>query len=302
MKLSLKHTLLGPLVALLFGGLPFGQAVADWTAKDSAGGTITFNALTTPGGKVLPKHSLTDSTGAFSASVSSSGALKVDAGGTTIGTTQSGGWSVGISGPLPAGANTIGAVTQGNAPWALNLSQVNGSPVSAANPVPITSADTTAPTYSAANLWTLTSGTPTDAAQLAGSATKIIKIRRITINATSTTATNVNIDIVRRSSANSGGAPTTVLAARYDTTDPAPTAVLTTYTGSPSQGTTVATLKNMTFVASTGNGLIPSQVYEFGGAGAKPIVLRGAGEFIAFAANNAANGVSMRMTVEWTEE
>lgn len=37
-----------------------------------------------------------------------------------IAVTQSGVWNVGVSGSIPAGSNTIGAVTQGSAPWTVN--------------------------------------------------------------------------------------------------------------------------------------------------------------------------------------
>jgi hypothetical protein len=38
----------------------------------------------------------------------------------TIAATQSGAWSFGLSGPIPAGSNVIGAVTQSGAPWAVS--------------------------------------------------------------------------------------------------------------------------------------------------------------------------------------
>jgi hypothetical protein len=41
-----------------------------------------------------------------------------------------------INAPLPAGSNTIGAVTQASSPWTQNLTQVNSATLSNTNPVP----------------------------------------------------------------------------------------------------------------------------------------------------------------------
>jgi hypothetical protein len=57
----------------------------------------------------------------------------------TIAVTLRGGAGVaeiGLMSPVPAGTNTIGAVTQASGPWTQNLTQVNGTALSNTNPVP----------------------------------------------------------------------------------------------------------------------------------------------------------------------
>lgn len=316
MKTTLKKVLLGIGVAL---AIPTTWALADWTARDSSGATVTFNALTTAGGKILPKHVVTDATGAFTASVSSGGAMKVDASGTTVGATQSGTWSVGVNSSLPAGSNVIGGVTQSGSPWGMNLAQVNGAAPSAANPLPAqlsvsnAAVDTTNPlptrsgdsltaTYSVGASWVLGS-TPTDMALVQGSASKVIKIRRIFANVTQATAANTEISLIRRSSGNTSGVPTVQTAGKFDTTDPGASAVVTTYAGTATTGTTVATLFYTIIPGSTGTTLGQPTDIRFGTPnGDKPIILRGTGEYLGIATSTTAGGGNMRLTIEWTEE
>jgi hypothetical protein len=120
--------------------------------------------------------------------------------------------------------------------------------------------------------------------------------------------TNVVITVVRRSSGNTGGTSATATIAKLDKNDPAPTAVVRTYTTNPTPGTDAGIIRALSFAPQTagGNNVIPSQVYRFGGAGGviKPITLRGTSEYLALV-SNASNGVAgftSRLSVEWTEE
>jgi hypothetical protein len=305
LKITMKRFLLGLGVALL---IPASWALADWTARDSSGATVTFNALTTSGGKILPKHVVTDVTGAFPVSVSSGGALKVDPSGTTMAATQSGTWSVGMSGSLPAGTNVIGGVTQSGGPWATNLAQLNGVAVSSSNPVPTTcvsgctSADPTLATYSVGTSF-IVGGSPTDLALIQGSATKVIKIRRIWINFSISAGANAEVILMRRSTGNSSGVPVTLIPGRHDTTDPPATATVTTYGGTATTGTLVSTLFYTVLAASTTNTLAPPTEIRYGVPnGDKPIVLRGTSDYLAIGTSSGANSTNARLTIEWTEE
>jgi hypothetical protein len=364
---SLKQALL--VLALAGLGAYSSLAVADWVAKDANGANVTFDAMVN-GVKIIPKFVMVDPTGvavgtntnpvsvslssaspplinsaqsgAWTVSANQSGAWTVSPSGTwTISQgagpwamAQSGAWTVGQSGAwllgLSAGSNTIGSVGQAGAPWGANLTQVNGSTLSLANPVPaqlslnngvgdgsvsgsnplpVTCISGCFPsgaalaTYAVGASWA-TPGTPTELAVLQGSDTKTIKVRRVLLTATAASATNVQVDMIRRSTTNTGGTLNSVTPAKLDTVDPAPTALFNYYTANPSGlGTSLGTLRTVTFgaVSSTSASITPSQEYTFGELNSKPLVLRGSGDFLAF---NSAQGASynMRLSVEWTEE
>jgi hypothetical protein len=318
----------GLLISLLF---PASLALSDWVAKDASGLNVLFDAVTN-GGKQIPKNVLSDQVGAqvgvptnpLSVGVSQGGntAVVSGSGGLRTDSVQSGTWSVGIGSALPTGSNTIGGVTQSSGPWSMNLSQVGGSTLSSTNPLPAqlsisnaavatgnplpmncingcSSSDSALATYSIGTSF-VSNGSPSDIFVLQGSATKIVKIRRIYITQSNATASNSELTFVRRSSADSGGIPATITPGKLDPNDAGATAVATTYTGIPSTGTLVATHRDVAFVASTDNSFVPSQLYEFGGLGSKAFVLRGSSDF--FAISGGAGNSNTRLTVEWTEE
>jgi hypothetical protein len=76
-----------------------------------------------------------------------------------------------------------------------------------------------------------------DVVCLVGSATKTIRISRISVSGIKTTAQSAVVNLVRRTTASSGGTSTTAVNAKMDTTNAAPTAVLKGYTVVPTPGT-----------------------------------------------------------------
>lgn len=133
----------------------------------------------------------------------------------------------------------------------------------------------------------------TDMVAVTGSSTKTIKILLITIGYFSNTTSIGRNDfyIVRRSSADSGGTPTTVTAQALDTNNASATATIKYYpTGSnPTLGTTVGTLK-VTSLAPLNTGYPLAQgeqtVFDWRSAG-QAITLRGTSDVIAVNNNGA---------------
>lgn len=85
--------------------------------------------------------------------------------------------------------------------------------------------------------------TPTDIFCISGSASKTVLVTGLYITVQSTTATLATYTLLRRSTLNTGGTPTTYTPAMMDTTDPAATAVVTTYASAPTTGTLAGTLE-----------------------------------------------------------
>jgi hypothetical protein len=306
--------------------VPLGLAMADWVAKDPSNNNVVFSSFSTQGNKVLPKRVLTDSSGLNIASVSSAGALKGDPGTAAQPVTQSGSWNVNMTGPLPTGSNIIGAVSQGGSAWGANLAQVLGSPPSATNNLPTqltnadgnlvatgnplaincvsgcanTGAEVNLPTYSLGYFF-LEPAVLGDKTCVFGSATKVVRIKKITFNAFNATAAVNNYGLYRRGSANTGGVISGATSvAKNDSNDPAPTATAVAYTTVPTSGTDLGRFLAFSIYTS---GSMVTTVFTFGAVdrGSKSIVLRGINEGVCIRSATAiANNIYFSW--EWTEE
>ncbi len=92
-------------------------------------------------------------------------------------------------------------------------------------------------TYSASSVALVTAASATDVFCISGSATKNIRILGTHISGIATTAISVPIQVMKRASLDTGGTAATgvalPVAAPSDSSEPAPTAVLTAYTANP---------------------------------------------------------------------
>jgi len=170
------------------------------------------------------------------------------------------------------------------------------------------------PTYSAAKQGLIPAATPTDVFTIIGSASKVIRVLRLEIVVTSTVATGAAIDVLllRRSTADTGGTSTTTAFIPHDSLDPSATAVFTTYTANPGAlGTIIgvalrATKLMPTLATSTATDFpLPDRAFwDFGNRAGKGIVLRGVADTLAINLNSVslAAGASMSIAAEITEE
>jgi hypothetical protein len=305
--------------------VPLGLATADWVAKDPSNNNVVFGSFSTQGNKVLPKRVLTDSSGLNVAAVSSAGALKGDPGTTAQPVIQSGSWNVNVTGPLPAGSNIIGAVSQGGSAWGANLTQVLGSPPSTANNLPtqLTNADGNlvatgnplaincvsgcANTGSEVSIATYSLGILLaesaaigDKICIFGSATKVVRIKKFTLNNFNATPGINNYGLYRRGSANTGGTQAAVAIAKNDSNDPSPTATALVYTAIPTSG---SDLGRLAAVPAWSSGSQTTTQITFGAVdrGSKSIVLRGVNEGVCLRPNGAVAN-TIYASWEWTEE
>ena len=216
---------------------------------------------------------------------------------------------------LTAGTNVIGALV---ANQSVNNTQINGVAVSTgtgtsntgtqrvtlATDVPLPPAATPPATYSASIVGLATAATATDIFTITGSATKTVRVARIMVNGVQTTSAQVNVLIVKRSTANTAGTSTAPTRVPYDSASAAATATVLAYTANPTLGTAVGT-------ASASRAFIPgaatasdAQGLEIvsGGAGQQIMTLRGIAEVLAVNLNGVTvTGSAINVTVEWTE-
>jgi hypothetical protein len=292
LKTFLKTLFLGLLLSV--------PAAADWQAKDASGTNIIFDAFLNSG-KQLPKHAIVDQSGNRVGTNTSPLFVQLNAGTALVGSLQ---LSDGIGGVNKAAIDNTGRLSV-NAGTVSANTLVGGNPASSSNPVPTTCiagcvGDSAAATYGAGGEVTALPASASDYVNIQGSSTRIVKIRAIRISLNNATNSNVGFRIVRRSTGNSGGTTSVITPTNYDVNDPTSTVtVIQQSTAATSLGTLVGYISYHMVTAS-----LPASFREliYGDRGAKPIYLRGNGDFISIYLDPATSGIGFRWSVEWTEE
>lgn len=157
-------------------------------------------------------------------------------------------------------------------------------------------------TYSAAISGLVPVASATDVFTITGSPTATVRVTRCEVSGTAT-AISVSAQWVKRSTANSGGSPASVPAVPHDSSDPAATATVLSYTANPVGLGTLVGLLRAVRAALPGAGTLGAIVsLAFGDRPAKPIVLRGVNEVLALnLAGATIAGGNLNISVEWTE-
>lgn len=144
----------------------------------------------------------------------------------------------------------------------------------------------------------------TDVFTLTGSATKTVRVTKVYFNASQTTAGQVGVILLRRSTADTLGTSTAPTATTYDTNNAAATAIAAAYTANPTAGTLVGNISShRVFVpsaatASDAQGLS----IVFGNTGQQYPTLRGvAQQFCINLGGATVTGGSANISIEWTE-
>ena len=150
---------------------------------------------------------------------------------------------------------------------------------------------------------------PSDVFTITGSAGKTIRVNRIIASGIATSDANVLLQLIKRSSANSGGTATTLTAVPHDVANGVAAATVRAYTVNPTVGTAVGTLRTGRVAVgsaspSSASPTASKQVELFSVSGrGQAIVLRGATEVLAVNMNAVTlTGGSMSFWIEWTEE
>ncbi len=170
-------------------------------------------------------------------------------------------------------------------------------------------------TYGYARSTFAIAATPTDVAIINGSASKTVRITRIEIDAlcTAATAAALEIQLIKRSTANAGGTTTgSPTGVPYDSANGAATALMLCYTANPTTpGTSLGIIRDGKLVpvlspyTATDFPTHDRLVFQFGDRpGTQGLVLRGVAEGLAINLAGAAipAGLSMGISIETTEE
>lgn len=256
------------------GGYKYVQLIA--TAWSSGTATISYNV--SQGGNATQVFS--SSAAAFSAQVQ--------------GTQAVGQALSGNNAPVMSGLNLGG-----------NISTQTGTSVAGTVAENGIDAENLRTTYSASIRGLVPATTPTDIFTITGSASKVIRITHIEVSATMTSAGTVDLQLLTRSAANTGGTSTNPAATPHDASDAAATAVINAYTANPTGlGAAVGSpIRSQKFFIPGVGALFESQDWDFGIRNGKPLVLRTAAQVLALNLNSVTvTGGSFDISIEWTED
>lgn len=197
-------------------------------------------------------------------------------------------------------------------PFPVSVTGADGAAAaSTSNPLPIAQSGAGQATYTATVSGQAFYATPTDTLFITGSASKIVRVTGFYIAAKSTAAAQLMASITKRSTLNTGGAPSALTAVPHSGGSPAATASVGVYTVAPSPlGTSAGMVRALdsstTVLAGVGNFLglwgttfTPQTTVTF----AQPITLNNVNEglYMNFAAAALPLGFSCVVFVEWTE-
>lgn len=192
--------------------------------------------------------------------------------------------------------------SQRNPCYSTNTTTQNCISVGSSTPLPITG-NSNIPTYSAA-VHNFSNSSAGDIFCISGSATKTIRVKGIRVSATASAAVNSAVSIIRRSTLNTGGTPTSITPVPSDSNNPSATAVTTAYATAPTAGTTVGIVRSqkLPIGTATSTGISPSPaLFQFSVYWDQPQVLRGVNEALCVDVDSTAGG-NWEIDEEHTEE
>lgn len=288
-----------------FGASTFAvtQSTTPWVTKDLSDGSVTGGTAGTfslLGGGIF-NTSLPTLTNGQQASFQFDSSARL-----FTASTQSGIWTV-EPGNTPNTSPWLFTINQGGNSATVSAGgalKVDGSgatqPVSGT--VTAIPTDGTKSAYSVVIVGVTPASTATDVFTIIGSGSKIVRIRNMMVYGAQTTGSIVPVNIIKRSTANTGGTSTTGTAVPWSSANAAATAVVSAYTVNPSAlGTSLGLLSYETpFIPILQDTLFQ---YDFSLVPYQTYTLNTAAETIAINLNGATvTGGSLAFKISWTEE
>jgi hypothetical protein len=165
------------------------------------------------------------------------------------------------------------------------------------------------PTYSAATANFAANAAAQDILAIFGSATKTVRLKRIALSGRASAAGQLDVTLVKRSSAASSSTSAALTAVPHDSViDAAATAQIVTYSSSGTTGAIQAigmmrAQQANVSQAGSGGAAIPVE-WHFGDVNDQSAVLRSTSEFFALSlpGSTAPAGIVLNLFAEWSEE
>lgn len=161
-------------------------------------------------------------------------------------------------------------------------------------------------TYSASITGLVAASAATDIFTINGSATKNIRVTRIQVSGRATAVAGADIQLVKRSAADTGGTSTAPTAVPNESTSAAASATLAAYTVNPTTGAAVGNVRTQQlYLGNLTTGVSgPPAVFTFGTQPfEQEILLSGAAQGLAVNLNGGTySGNLIDIDIEWTED
>lgn len=156
-------------------------------------------------------------------------------------------------------------------------------------------------TYSYATASITPAATPTDMFVIAGAANKVVRIKKIAMDLSSTVSGKINVALIKRSTQASGGTSASGTVNKFDSSDVTASASILSFTANPTVGTTTSIAE--AFALPSGAAPV-AVVRDYSTRNDESMVLR-SGEYLAINGQGSAlpnADARINFTIEWTEE
>jgi hypothetical protein len=219
------------------------------------------------------------------------------------GTRSAGGYAPG-TGVVPAQMGTVSTDSNANAGGQVSAPYMVQNAAGTATIGAHAQVDGFKASYAASVTGLVVAASATDIFTIIGSATKTVRITRLRISGIKTTAgAAVDIQLIKRSTADTGGTSTAPTIVPYDSANAAATAVVAAYTANPTLGTAVGTLIVDSIFVPLATASGTAMDYIFGNRPSQAIVLRGVAQQLAVNLNGVTvGGGAFDIWCEFSEE
>lgn len=158
--------------------------------------------------------------------------------------------------------------------------------------------------YSAAINGLVPAATATDVFTIYGSASKTVRITRISTIGTATSLTDVPVSLIKRSTINTTGTSTAQTAVPHDSNSVAASATVLAYTANPGAlGTAIGAIRSSVLSLSAATGAPAPTTWDFTTRNTQGILLRGVTQGLALSFNSTSvTAGSVNIEIEWSEE
>ncbi len=156
-------------------------------------------------------------------------------------------------------------------------------------------------TYGVVGVAITPAATPTDIVVLKGSATKVVKVKRITVSGIASSAGSMDVSIVRRTTADTSGTFTNPTIHAFDSSDATSTASVQQYSANATLGTGTA-IRNQTLNFGVA-GAAGTVQFDFMAVNDQPLILRGTAQSAVINLNGQTVPTTGKVSydVEWQE-
>ncbi len=161
------------------------------------------------------------------------------------------------------------------------------------------------PCYRAGQIGLVPVASCTDLVTITGSASGVVRVKSIKLGGVATSAGSIRVELIKRSTAGTGGTSTAPVAVPLDSASPAAGAILAAYTANPTVGTIIGPIgaQRIGLGVTLVGPVVWNQGWDFSTRLDQPIVLRGVAQQLAINLGGVTvpSGGVVDWEIEWEE-